>query len=256
MEDFFNKLYSYEFFGFYLIISIIVLVVLFLIILFFGKKDQRNREKEATKKLQQISAEAFKEEVQEEKLEVKEDVLGDTIVVPNIDDVPTLNNVEENVIPEPIIPDSAIEVEKLDIEPIKEEIEEPILEKKEERPFVFENTNVISELNNINEEIKSEPEEIVQPVVEENIPDVPEFNYEEVVKEANVANKSPQIFSSVYVPTKEEEVPVESNSEEMEFELPALKKEPEEPQKEEIEMPALNSYNLEDIAGESYTINK
>ena len=52
MEEFLNNLYSYEYFGFYLIVSIIVLVLLFIIILFFGKKDQKVREIEATKKLQ------------------------------------------------------------------------------------------------------------------------------------------------------------------------------------------------------------
>ena len=70
MEEFLESLYNYEYFGFYLIISIIVLVLLFLVILFFGKKDQKVREVEATKKLQQINAEAFKEEETKEKVEV------------------------------------------------------------------------------------------------------------------------------------------------------------------------------------------
>ncbi len=57
MEEFLNKLYNYEYFGTYLMISIAVLVLLFIIILIFGKKDQKNREIEATKKLQQLNPE-------------------------------------------------------------------------------------------------------------------------------------------------------------------------------------------------------
>ena len=284
MEKFLNNLYSYEYFGFYLILSIIVLILLFLIILFFGKKDQKHREIEATKKLQQINEEAFKEDSIEEKVEINnissEKNIEDTIVVPNIEDVPTLNFVETNEeIPEPELPimevnENVVQDEKIEM-PIEEEINfEPLLDRLEEKPLVFENTNVFT--NDFVKEIEETP--IVkqeEPVKTEEI-EVPVFNFDEVVKEVeevkNTTNysKGPQIFSSVYVPEKKEEpkeeielpkieVEVEKALEDLEFELPTLKK--EEPKvveetKEEIEKPILNDYNLDELSGETYTINK
>jgi len=63
MEEVLNKLYSYEYFKVYFITSIIILIILFIIILFFGKKDQKTREIEATKRLQQLNLDdnAFKD---------------------------------------------------------------------------------------------------------------------------------------------------------------------------------------------------
>ena len=58
MQEILNKLYGYEYFGIYLIVSIVVLVLLFIFILFFGKKDQKEREIEATKKLSREVIEA------------------------------------------------------------------------------------------------------------------------------------------------------------------------------------------------------
>lgn len=291
MEKFLNSLYSYEYFGFYLIISIIVLVILFLIILFFGKKDQKHREIEATKKLQQINAEAFKEDSLEEKLEVNnissEKNLEDTIVVPNIEEVPTLNFVETNdEIPEPELPvveenSEVIKEEKVEM-PTFEEIKvddniEPILERIEEKPLVFDNTNIftndfVKEVQELEETPVLKQEEIKQP--EEEI-EVPVFNFDEVVKEVeevkntNNYSKGPQIFSSVYVPEKKEEkeeielpkveVEVEKALEDLEFELPTLKKEEPkvvEENNEKIEIPVLNDYNLDELSGETYTINK
>lgn len=274
MEEFLNNLYSYEYFGFYLIVSIIVLVLLFIIILFFGKKDQKVREIEATKKLQQINADAFKEEETEEKLEINnENKLDDTIVVPNIEDVPTLNGMEEdNEIPEPVIPvETEIKIEEPSkVEPIFEEPkveidEEPLLERVEERPLAIDNTNIFT-----NDFVKELVEEPKQEIVEnkEEI-EVPKFNFDEIVKDVEEVKqnetytKGPQIFSSVYVPEKKEEVKEEKieipvskeEDEDLGFELPSLKK--EEPKQEElIEKPILTDYNLDELSGESYTINK
>jgi len=272
MEEFLNNLYSYEYFGFYLIVSIIVLVLLFIIILFFGKKDQKVREIEATKKLQQINADAFKEDTEEEKLEVKnENNLEDTIIVPNIEDVPTLNGMEEdNEIPEPIIPEIKEEnnVEEPIIDEPKLEInEEPLLERVEEKPLAIDNTNIFN--NDFLSEFVEEPqvEESINNLVEEEI-EVPKFNFDEIVKEVEEVKqnesytKGPQIFSSVYVPEKKEEVKEEKieipvsteETDDIGFELPSLKK--EEAKKEVIEKPILTDYNLDELSGESYTINK
>lgn len=268
MEEFLNTIYNYEYFGFYLIMSIIILVVLFLIILFFGKKDQKNREIEATKKLQQINEDAFKEENGEEKLEInsinKESNLEDTIVVTNFDDMPTLNYVEENEdIPEPELP-----IIERATEEVKDEnngdMFEPLLEKIEEKPLVLDNTNIFSSelVNNedeVDKEFKKENDEI----------EVPKFNLESIIKdteELKMVEKplnSEPIFSSVYVPQKEEsetktvEIPVKKAMEDLEFELPSLKKEEiSEEKSEQIQVPILNDYNLDELSGETYNINK
>lgn len=326
MEEFLDKLYSNEYFGFYLIIAIIVLVILFLVILFFGKKDQRKREIEETRKLQQINADAFKEEENEFKLEgnvLVSENLQDTIVMPEVE-APTMNSISDNEIPEPIIPAVEMEVQEPVLEPLIEEIptvevpvmdtpvvemevpvfeeekvleeapviientldvnEEPILERIEEKPLVFEDTTKFGNdfINEVletpqQEEIKIEPQKIEIPEIE-----VPVFNFDEVVKEVEEVkntnyNKGPQIFSSVYVPEKkieieepkieipvekdEIEIPVEKPSEKVEqtntsefsFELPSLKKE-EQKVEEKIERPILTDYNLDELSGETYTI--
>lgn len=322
MEEFLDKLYSNEYFGFYLIIAIIVLVILFLVILFFGKKDQRKREIEATIKLQQINADAFKEEQTEEKLEVIENNLNnieDTIVLPDVE-APTLNNISDNEIPEPVIPVVELEPQEPIMEPVAEPVipeieipvmetpvvemevpvfeeqkvleeapvivepkleieEEPILERIEEKPLVFEDTtkfgnDFINEVLEMpqQEEVKVEPIKTEIPEIE-----VPVFNFDEVVKDVEeVKNtttytKGPQIFSSVYVPEKKIELeepkieiptekpvekPVEKvetkNNDDFAFELPSLKK--EETKVEKIEMPVLTDYNLDELSGETYTI--
>ncbi len=89
MQEFLEKLYNYEYFGIYLMISIAVLVLLFIIVLFFGKKDKKVREIEATKKLQleQANTDAFKVEDNQNNVEV-----STTLETP----VPT-----ENVEPQP-----------------------------------------------------------------------------------------------------------------------------------------------------------
>lgn len=295
IEKFLNNLYSYEYFGLYLLISIIVLVILFIIILFFGKKDQKIREIEATKKLQQINNDAFKEDSISENLQINNEPLDNTIVVPRIEDIPVINNVEENnEIPEPIIPmenninisetvsnninknsEQIMSIEentnKEKIEQIKEENDfEPILDPIEEKPLAIDNTNIFNSKFS-DEVIKMENEEI-KPVIEEV--EVPEFNFDEVIKEVEEVkqtenyNRGPQIFSSVYVPEQKEEpaiempkleIPTQVVEEEMDFELPTLKKEDEkieEPVKEKIEVPILNDYNLDNLSGETYTINK
>ena len=78
-------------------------------------------------------------------------------------------------------------------------------------------------------------------------------NVEEVAKEEN--KRGPEIFSSVYVPKKEEKVEEIKNEEtdDEEFELPTLKK-GIEAKKEEIDIPKLNDYNLDEISGETYNI--
>lgn len=287
MEKFLNQLYSYEYFGIYLIISIIILVLLFIIILFFGKKDKKEREIEATKKLLQINDEnAFKEDSIEEKLEIgninSENLENDTLIMSSIEDVPSINTISENEIPDPVLPvqeevkEEIIEpvIESPVVEPIitekkteesnKIETNSPILSKVEEKPLIFNELNIDSDLK---EDIKP----VETPVVETDEIEVPTFNFDEIVKDVEQTKKEqtytkgPQIFSSVYVPEKEEiELPKESEEvkidSDLDFELPSLKKEvateeeKNEKQEEKIEMPVLNDYNLDNLSGETYTI--
>ena len=309
MEEFLNKLYSYDNFAIYLIISIVVLVLLFFIILFYGKKDQKKREIEATKKLEQINNEnTFKEDSIVEKVEVpntKEQLENDTIIVPTIEDIPIIDNniteinnnenttvnetpkfelpsenvpvTNEEIIPSidvPIEPEKPVEEPLLEITQKPEEIVVPTIEAKpeitpihsgvEEKPLVF------NEINEI------ETNEIKMPTIEETKEEVsvPVFNLNEVVrnaqetkKEEQPISKRPEVFSSVYVTPKNEEIkePVVKTKEEspvptkeeLDFELPVLKKSVVKEEKEEkIELPILNDYNLDDLSGETYTINK
>lgn len=324
MKEFLNELYSYEYFGVYLIISIVVLIILFVIILFLGKKDKKEREKTATLKLQQINNEAFKEESVMEPLEIpsipQESLENDTIIVPNISDVSdTLDDVVDEI-PAPVLPIQnemeEVEQEENTLDEITDKIEEPnidladtlvmeqvelneqtavyeevvtpveevtpLLSKVEEKPLVFsdykDEANIPSLIDKV-EEVQ-EPEEV----------EVPTFNFDEIVKGVEETKKEqtytrgPEIFSSVYVPKKEEvELPKVEINESVEpkvqplndlgIELPTLKKEVveepkieeptpvieapvEEKTEEKIEMPVLNDYNLDSLSGEIYNIYK
>lgn len=240
MNEFMNKMYSYENFGIYLILAIVILVILFFVILFFGKKDKKNRELEETKRLEKLNPDLFKVDSTEEKLEVDSNNIS-----PITNDVPTNNN--EPVLP--IVNDTLVkEDNNIDIPTIKEEIKPvdlsestPVLNKEEEKPLVFSPVEDIKlddimtsniEENNMDDIKIDEPSSpIVSSTVnnfddsdKEELPEVPEFNKENIdldidsllnnvpeVKEEEtpVLNVEPeknvQVFSSVYVPEKSEE---------------------------------------------------
>ena len=297
MEDFLNKLYNYEYFGTYLMIAIAVLVLLFIIVLFFGKKDQKKREIEETKKLQQINnQDAFKEENNVASVEVPSEVAetptltqekleNDTIIVPNInnispemngENVPDVTNTETlevnnnsavDEIPEPVLPQEELNINASDnikpsISEIPEPVINPILDKEEEKPLVFnEPVNETPAVNNIESQFVTPEPEMPAPSVQ--LTDVPDFNFDEIIsgveeaKEETVS-KPKEVFSSVYAPEKETiELPKmeekSAKNDDLDIELPTLKKEVEE---EKIEMPVLNDYNLDNISGEDYNINK
>ncbi len=315
MDEFLNKLYGYQYFSLYLIIAIVVLVILFFIILFAGRKDKKEREIEATKKLQQINGEfGFKEEATEQKVETEpvKDLQNDTIMMPIVEEAnmsmteeapsieptveaptpvePIINveptiNVEPVINPEPIKEPELEPVVQPDIQPIVQpeveinnDLEEKtlVLEPVEEKPLVFEEDKVEpvvqsveeqsvptfdfdSILKNI-EESSSKTEEIPKesipsPELEPKIPevevtDIPvsDWNFPTMEETTPVEGTQPkEVFSSVYVPTPEEK-PKASASGDLDFELPALKKE------EKVEGPVLRDYNLDDLSGEIYSI--
>ncbi len=317
MEEFLNKLYNYEYFGTYLMISIAVLVLIFIIILIFGKKDQKHREIEETKKLQQINENTlngFKETGEGIPLNVEPNLSApvntpvaenpvipmpnlenDTIIVPTLDINESLNNVApatsvnqmNNEVPsvEPIIniPENTIvnpvneannlnatinridnpnvmsnpmptfeapkveDMPRMDIPEmmempkVGEEEGQPILAKEEEQPFNFGTS-----------EVKAE-----ETVDAPSLASVPEFNFDSIVQKVNEPQnveipKEREVFSSVYTPETQKEESIEMPSikeeDEEDIELPTLKK--------EVEDAKINDYNLNDLTGEFYTINK
>lgn len=234
MDNFLNNLYSYDNFGIYLIIAIVILVILFFVILFFGKKDKKNRELEETKRLEKLNPDLFKIDNAEKPIE-------------NIED----NKIEEEI--KPIINEPTIEPEVAIVEE-KEEIttpdltieNEPILEKEEEKPLI-----IMDENENLPEVPLYNPQEIKKEVEEIKVAETKEEPVENIVIETKEEEKSTvpnmEIFSSVYVPKEdniempsleypkeEKEVIKVDTIEEDDFELPALKSEDEEKKVEDI----------------------
>jgi len=246
MKEFLNELYSYEYFGVYLILPIVVLIILFIIILCLGKKDKREREKTATLKLQQIQNEAFKEDSVMESLEVPEIPVpsfeNDTIIVPNISDVSdTLDDVVDEI-PDPVLPTQneieEVEQEENTLDEITDEIEEPNIdladtlvmeqvELNEQTPVYEEVVTRVEEVTPLLSKVEEKPLVFSDYKDEANIPslidkvevqepeevEVPTFNFDEIIKSVeetkkeNTYQRGPQIFSSVYVPQKEVEEP-------------------------------------------------
>lgn len=236
MEEFLTKLYSYEYFSTYLIISIIVLIFLFIVILCFGKKDQKKREIEATKKLMQINEEAINDQfVMEENNKTKEDVLeNDTIIVPNIGDINLDNNVilennDEEIIPEPVLPEVSNDHESPVIEdtPIvnineenafKEESAPEVVEVPKQEEFEYPEFNTV---NNINEPVLSSNEE--KPF------EFDDFNFNGDV----ISPKLPETNGDAVKETKEETIPVKEELKVPEFDFNKIVRNVEEVSKEE-----------------------
>ena len=289
MNEFMSKMYSYDNFGIYLICAIVILVILFFVILFFGKKDKNNRELEETKRLEKLNLDLFKEDSKEEKLETKEDSevtpitneITEEPILPIVDNSPEVPHIEDSLVPE--VPTK----ENKDIlEPINLNSNEPILEKEEEKPLEFNNlfsSGVLEEEISKEVNIDQPSSPVEEPTNNDNIelPEIPEFKEEEIkldidhilnnenlnepLEKTTEPEKNVQVFSSVYVPLKEEEtdeVKSESNTEdtddEDDFDLPQLKsgedKKEEKPVEEEVKEEPFNTVNIDSISGESYEI--
>ena len=118
--EFLYKLYDMEYFPVALLIVIAILVFLFLLILFFGKKEEKERKLEETKKLE-LEKNGFKEvETGKEELKVPE------IPQPVLEQV---ENVEQNVQTDAVIPtfESSIE-EEINVEQSNDEVITPSFE--------------------------------------------------------------------------------------------------------------------------------
>lgn len=248
MKDFIYGLYQNDNFTLILVIALVVLIIAFVVVYFFGKKDQRLEE---TKRLQKIDLDAFKqEEKAPEKVEVKEEVKNEPEVK---------ETVNEDVNVTEFIPDIKEEIEEEVNIPLKEEVK-PLFKdhEEEEKPISInelasdlEDEKLESDLNSL-ESIKNEFNSI-------NIPEVKE----EVEKP--VFKPSPQIFSSVFVDKKEENI-VSNNEEEHVTEIKKKEKPMDaklfsiinDEDEDDIELPSLKNEettnDLDKINGEVYNL--
>ena len=251
--EFLYKLYDKEYFGIVLFGVIAILIFLFLIILFFGKKDEKNRKLEETRRLELEAANGFKETtenieelnipiieqpiyVKEEDLKTDEildtDLTLDSMVVnpqleENLATIDNVNNELKNNI-----------INELEF---KNEVEEKVLETTEEKnkleqPFMSE-----FDIDNLFQtNIKNNQDE------EDNVEEIKlEEPEEEIKTEIEVAPKVEAPFSSVYInndlpkvneESKDVEIKEDIKKENNMFELPKI-----------AEMPKLNKESKEEI---------
>lgn len=250
MKDFIYGLYQNDNFTLILVIALVVLIIAFVVVYFFGKKDQKLEE---TKRLQKIELDAFKQEEKvPEKVEVKEELKKED------EEKETIN---EDVNVTEFIPDIKEEIEEEVNIPLKKEEEvKPLFKDHEEE----EKTISINELANDLEDEKLENdlsslESIKNEFNSINIPEVKE----EVEKP--VFKPSPQIFSSVFVDKKEENI-VSNNEEEHVTEIKKEQKPMDaklfsiidDEDEEDIELPSLKNEevtnDLDKINGEVYNL--
>ena len=250
MKDFIYGLYQNDNFTLILVIALVVLIIAFVVVYFFGKKDQKLEE---TKRLQKIELDAFKQEEKvPEKVEVKEELKKEDEVKETID---------EDVNVTEFIPDVKEEIEEEVNIPLKKEEEvKPLFKdhEEEEKPISInelasdlEDEKLESDLNSL-ESIKNEFNSI-------NIPEVKEEMEKPVFK------PSPQIFSSVFVDKKEENI-VSNNEEEHVTEIKKEQKPMDaklfsiidDEDEEDIELPSLKNEevtnDLDKINGEVYNL--
>lgn len=250
MKDFIYGLYQNDNFTLILVIALVVLIIAFVVVYFFGKKDQKLEE---TKRLQKIELDAFKqEEKAPEKVEVKEELKKED------EEKETIN---EDVNVTEFIPDVKEEIEEEVNIPLKKEEEvKPLFKdhEEEEKPISInelssdlEDEKLENDLSSL-ESIKNEFNSINIPEVKEEI-------------EKPVFKPSPQIFSSVFVDKKEENI-VSNNEEEHVTEIKKEQKPMDDKlfsiiddeDEEDIELPSLKNEevtnDLDKINGEVYNL--
>ncbi len=250
MKDFIYGLYQNDNFTLILVIALVVLIIAFVVVYFFGKKDQKLEE---TKRLQKIELDAFKQEENvPEKVEVKEELKKED------EEKETIN---EDVNVTEFIPDVKEEIEEEVNIPLKKEEEvKPLFKdhEEEEKPISInelssdlEDEKLENDLSSL-ESIKNEFNSINIPEVKEEI-------------EKPVFKPSPQIFSSVFVDKKEENI-VSNNEEEHVTEIKKEQKPMDaklfsiidDEDEEDIELPSLKNEevtnDLDKINGEVYNL--
>lgn len=248
MKDFIYGLYQNDNFTLILVIALVVLIIAFVVVYFFGKKDQRLEE---TKRLQKIDLDAFKqEEKAPEKVEVKEEVKNEPEVK---------ETVNEDVNVTEFIPDIKEEIEEEVNIPLKEEVK-PLFKDHEEEEKPISINELSSDLED--EKLENDLSSLESIKNEFNSINIPEVK-EEVEKP--VFKPSPQIFSSVFVDKKEENI-VSNNEEEHVTEIKKKEKPMDaklfsiinDEDEDDIELPSLKNEettnDLDKINGEVYNL--
>lgn len=250
MKDFIYGLYQNDNFTLILVIALVVLIIAFVVVYFFGKKDQRLEE---TKRLQKIDLDAFKqEEKAPEKVEVKEEVKNEPEVK---------ETVNEDVNVTEFIPDIKEEIEEEVNIPLKKEEEvKPLFKDHEEEEKPISINELASDLED--EKLENDLSSLESIKNEFNSINIPEVK-EEVEKP--VFKPSPQIFSSVFVDKKEENI-VSNNEEEHVTEIKKKEKPMDaklfsiinDEDEDDIELPSLKNEettnDLDKINGEVYNL--
>lgn len=250
MKDFIYGLYQNDNFTLILVIALVVLIIAFVVVYFFGKKDQKLEE---TKRLQKIDLDAFKqEEKAPEKVEVKEEVKNEPEVK---------ETVNEDVNVTEFIPDIKEEIEEEVNIPLKKEEEvKPLFKDHEEEEKPISINELASDLED--EKLENDLSSLESIKNEFNSINIPEVK-EEVEKP--VFKPSPQIFSSVFVDKKEENI-VSNNEEEHVTEIKKKEKPMDaklfsiinDEDEDDIELPSLKNEettnDLDKINGEVYNL--
>lgn len=250
MKDFIYGLYQNDNFTLILVIALVVLIIAFVVVYFFGKKDQKLEE---TKRLQKIELDAFKQEEKvPEKVEVKEELKKE-------DEVKETINEDVNVTE--FIPDVKEEIEEEVNIPLKKEEEvKPLFKDHEEEEKPISINELASDLED--EKLESDLSSLESIKNEFNSINIPEVK-EEIEKP--VFKPSPQIFSSVFVDKKEENI-VSNNEEEHVTEIKKEQKPMDaklfsiidDEDEEDIELPSLKNEevtnDLDKINGEVYNL--
>lgn len=250
MKDFIYGLYQNDNFTLILVIALVVLIIAFVVVYFFGKKDQKLEE---TKRLQKIELDAFKQEENvPEKVEVKEELKKED------EEKETIN---EDVNVTEFIPDVKEEIEEEVNIPLKKEEEvKPLFKDHEEEEKPISINELSSDLED--EKLENDLSSLESIKNEFNSINIPEVKEE---MEKPVFKPSPQIFSSVFVDKKEENI-VSNNEEEH---VTEIKKEQkpidaklfsiiDDEDEDDIELPSLKNEevtnDLDKINGEVYNL--
>ena len=250
MKDFIYGLYQNDNFTLILVIALVVLIIAFVVVYFFGKKDQKLEE---TKRLQKIELDAFKqEEKAPEKVEVKEELKKED------EEKETIN---EDVNVTEFIPDVKEEIEEEVNIPLKKEEEvKPLFKDHEEEEKPISINELSSDLED--EKLENDLSSLESIKNEFNSINIPEVKEE---MEKPVFKPSPQIFSSVFVDKKEENI-VSNNEEEHVTEIKKEQKPMDaklfsiidDEEEEDIELPSLKNEevtnDLDKINGEVYNL--
>lgn len=250
MKDFIYGLYQNDNFTLILVIALVVLIIAFVVVYFFGKKDQKLEE---TKRLQKIELDAFKQEEKvPEKVEVKEELKKEN------EEKETIN---EDVNVTEFIPDVKEEIEEEVNIPLKKEEEvKPLFKDHEEEEKPISINELSSDLED--EKLENDLSSLESIKKEFNSINIPEVKEE---MEKPVFKPSPQIFSSVFVDKKEENI-VSNNEEEHVTEIKKEQKPMDaklfsiidDEDEEDIELPSLKNEevtnDLDKINGEVYNL--